>query len=126
LRIALVDDHPASRAALTLALEYADHDVIDAPDGVTLFTLLGERAPDILISDYRLAKGASGYEVIEAARQAFGADLPALLITGDTDPALIRSMADRGVPVVYKPLQMATLQVAILEATTATASVLVN
>jgi hypothetical protein len=31
--------------------------------------------------------------------------LPALLITGDTDPALMRSMSQRGVTIQYKPLR---------------------
>ncbi|MFZ4535982.1 hypothetical protein [Propionivibrio sp.] len=70
-----------------------------------------------MISDYRLANSETGFAVIEAARDAFGSDLPALLITGDTDPALIRSMADQGIAVHYKPLQIEALQAFIIQAT---------
>lgn len=54
--------------------------------------------------------------MIEAVRKAFDSDLPAILVTGDTDPELVRSMADRGIAILYKPLQMETLQSLINEA----------
>lgn len=40
-----------------------------------------------------------------------------LIITGDTDPALVRSMVDRGIAVHYKPLKMEMLQAFIREST---------
>ena len=50
-------------------------------------------------------------------RKKFGKDdLPAIMVTGDTDPALIRSMADQGIAVHYKPLQLDTLQAFVKEA----------
>ena len=52
-----------------------------------------------------------------AGRKAFGADLPAIIVTADTDPTIIRSMVDRGIAVHFKPLQIATLQAFILQAT---------
>ncbi|HRQ59760.1 MAG TPA: hypothetical protein PLN31_20290 [Azoarcus taiwanensis] len=39
-----------------------------------------------------------------------GAEIPAIIITGDTDPKLMRSMADRGISVLHKPLELDTLQ----------------
>jgi hypothetical protein len=47
----------------------------------------------------------------------FGPGLPALIITGDTDPALMRSMVARGIAVHHKPLQFDKLQSFILDAT---------
>ncbi len=70
---------------------------------------MGEEAPDLVISDYRLGAGETGYDVIDALRQRFAAQLPALIITGDTDPALIRSMAEHGIEIQYKPLNPADL-----------------
>ena len=55
--------------------------------------------------------------MIAAARKVFGEKLPALLITGDTDPKLMRSMADRGVIVQHKPLEIEALQECITEIT---------
>ena len=55
--------------------------------------------------------------VIEAVRKLFGADLPAIIITGDTDPAIIRSMTDRGIALHFKPLHLETLMAFITQAT---------
>lgn len=117
LRIGLVEDNPAVLPALVLALESAAHEVVAAVTGRVLLERLGGNRPDIVISDYRLGDGETGLDVIEAARKAFGDDLPTLLITGDTGPALIRSMADRGVAVYYKPLRIEALLAAIRKVT---------
>ncbi len=53
--------------------------------------------------------------MIAEVRNLFADDLPAILITGDTDPAVVRSMADRGIALLYKPLDMEALQLAIAE-----------
>ena len=66
--------------------------------------------PDIVVSDYRLAYGETGFDVITAVRRASGSELPAIVITGDTDPTLLRSMAERGILVLHKPLDLNMLQ----------------
>jgi CheY-like chemotaxis protein len=43
--------------------------------------------PDLIISDYRLADGATGIDAIELLRAAAGAPIPAFVITGDTAPS---------------------------------------
>ncbi|EKE17829.1 MAG: hypothetical protein ACD_10C00254G0001 [uncultured bacterium] len=97
------------------ALESMGHQVTAATSGIKLFAQLGNLSPNIVISDFRLEKGETGFDVIKKARTLFGDDLPALLITGDTDPGLIRSMADRGIVVQHKPLNIDTLQACIAE-----------
>jgi CheY-like chemotaxis protein len=116
LKVALVEDNASVRQSLTMALESLGHAVLPAKSGTELLMALEQLAPDVIISDYRLPKGETGFQVIEAARAVFGQELPAILITGDTDPALIRSMADRGIAVHYKPLRIDELQVSIFEA----------
>ena len=112
LRIALVEDNTGVRKALVYALRAVGHQVAAAA-GAALMAELGTLVPDIVISDYRLARGETGFDVISMARAAKGADLPALLITGDTDPSLLRSMVERGIVVLHKPLDLETLQAAI-------------
>ena len=117
LRIALVEDNAGVLNALVCALEVVGHQVIAAQSGDELLQLLVNQAPDIIISDFRLAAGKTGFDVIAAVRKAFGANLPALLITGDTDPKLMRSMADRGILVQHKPVDIDSLQLCIAQAT---------
>lgn len=117
LRIGLVEDNTDVRQALVLALENFGHQVVSASNGSALLKHLGAHAPDIVISDYRLGAGETGFHVIEAARTVFGADLPAIIITGDTDPAVIRSMTDRGIALHFKPLHLDSLMAFITQAT---------
>jgi PAS domain S-box-containing protein len=122
LRIGLIEDNPLVLQALTVMLESIGHTVVAALSGHELLQRLGQHRPDLLVSDYRLADRQTGLDVIEAARQVFGADLPAILITGDTDPALIRDMACHAIAVHYKPMTAATFQAAIASATERRAS----
>lgn len=118
LHVALVDDNTQILHAMVFALEeIGGHRITAATSGAALFAQLGTQSPDIVVSDFRLGQGQTGFDVIKNARALFGNDLPALLITGDTDPMLIRSMADRGIIVQHKPLDIETLQACIAQAT---------
>ena len=109
-RIGVVEDNPQVLHALVQALESAGHDVVAATNAKELLARLQQQAPDIVVSDYRLQHGETGFDVIKAARAAFGEALLALIITGDTDPELVRSMAKRGIAIQYKPLRFDALQ----------------
>jgi len=110
LRIALIEDNPLVLEALAGALENAGHQVLAAASGEEVCAQLARLPPDVVVSDYRLAQGETGFDVITAVRAAMGVELPAILITGDTDPKLMRSMADRGIAVLHKPVDLETLQ----------------
>lgn len=114
LSIALVDDNPMVRQALSHALKNAGHQVVVAATGEELGAQLGDRTLDVVSSDYRLPHGETGFDVITKVRATFGADVPAILISGDTDPEVVRVMADRGIVVLHKPLDMESLE-AVLE-----------
>lgn len=109
LRIAIVDDNAQVLESLTMSLQSAGHEIIAARDGRHLLQQLGANAPDILLTDYRLTQQQTGFDVINTVRTVFGEDLPAMVMTGDTDPALIRAMAEQGIAVQFKPLQLETL-----------------
>jgi CheY-like chemotaxis protein len=63
------------------------------------------RPPDVLICDYRLRDGETGITATAAIRNEFNTDIPALLITGDTNPEEIRAIAASGLAVLHKPLR---------------------
>ena len=109
-RIALVDDNPMVLEATLFALTTMGHEVIAGDSELAIFKSLGHQIPDIVISDYRLADHRTGLDLISKARALFGKDLPAILITGDTDPKLIKLFADRKIMVCYKPLKMEALR----------------
>jgi PAS domain S-box-containing protein len=110
LRIGLVEGNVELREAIVMALEAIGHEVVAASSGQSLFQQLGDRAPNIIISDYRLGDGETGLDVIDAARRSFNAHLPAIVMTSGADQEPIRSMGDRGILVAFKPFHIATFE----------------
>jgi CheY-like chemotaxis protein len=66
-------------------------------------------APDVVIADYHL-DSSDGLAAIAAARSAFGAGLPAVLITADRGPLVRARAAEQSIPVLGKPLKPAVLR----------------
>ncbi len=119
LRIALVEDNDDVATALSYALTQIGHQVVAAASRAELLPRLDGAAPDIVISDYRLAGAEDGFAVIGALRAAFGDKLPAIIITGDTAPAVIRRMAEQGIRVQHKPFELDALRLRIADLTAA-------
>ena len=63
-----------------------------------------KQVPDIIISDYHLANGATGYEVIARLRDRFGQSVPAFLMSGDTSPEALREARASGFQLLHKPV----------------------
>ena len=117
LRIALVEDNALVREAFDIGLRGLGHQVLATATRGELLPDIDQFSPDIVISDYRLTGGETGYQVIAAVRARVGHELPAILITGDTDPKLLRSMSDRGIVVLNKPVDLDTFQAYIEDMT---------
>jgi CheY-like chemotaxis protein len=63
-----------------------------------------EGPPDIVISDFHLSDQCTGIEAIEQLRAAFGAPIPAFLISGDIGPALRQQAQRGGYHLLHKPV----------------------
>jgi len=68
------------------------------------------RRPDLIISDYHLARGTAGFEMIERLRQACRSQVPAFLVSGDTAPELLREARASGYYLLHKPVLPITLR----------------
>jgi CheY-like chemotaxis protein len=65
----------------------------------------GSKAPiDLLLTDYHLADGETGTQVISALRRALGRPVKAVLITGDTSSAIRGLPPDPLTRVASKPI----------------------
>ncbi len=117
LRIALVEDDAHVAAALVYALMNAGHQVMSAASRSEILSRLDGVPPQIVISDYRLGGGEDGVDVVSGLRTVFGDGLPAIIITGDTDPAVIARMAKAGIVVHHKPVHLEALRARIAELT---------
>jgi signal transduction histidine kinase/CheY-like chemotaxis protein len=72
---------------------------------VASIALEGEQRPDLIISDYRLGNGQSGIAAIAKLCEAFGATIPAFLMSGDTAPERLREAQLSGHHLLHKPVR---------------------
>lgn len=72
-----------------------------------------QRTPDLIVSDYRLRGEESGIDVVARLREEFNAQVPALLITGDTGMEQLREAEESGLHVLHKPLNPSRLRALI-------------
>jgi len=100
--IMLVDDHDAVRATTRALLEELGHNVVDAENVVDALALFKDD-PDrteLIVTDYAMPK-LSGTELIRRVREV-RPNLPAIIVTGYADGALITNRPDN-VAVLVKP-----------------------
>ena len=71
------------------------------------------RPPDIIVSDYRLRERENGIDVIAQIREHYAADIPGILVSGDTGIELLREAKDRGLHILHKPVRPAKLRALI-------------
>jgi two-component system, sensor histidine kinase len=105
-RVLLVEDDLAVRNATRLLLKVEGYDVVTAG---TLAEAL-QRAQevdgiDLLITDYHLAAGETGLQVIAALRQRCHPELKAVLVTGDTSAVIKELPSDPKLRVASKPIR---------------------
>lgn len=65
---------------------------------------------DALVSDFRLPENVSGTELVEKVREIQRRNVPALLITGDTEPARLKQAEAAGLELLHKPVRPARIR----------------
>lgn len=110
--VVFVDDNEAILEAMALLFDQWGIDLAVGSDATQIRAELREigRVPQAILSDYRLREGRTGVDAVRELRAAFGPDLPAALITGETAPATMQAVAVSGLPVLYKPLKPPNLR----------------
>jgi signal transduction histidine kinase/CheY-like chemotaxis protein len=108
-RVLVVDDDLAVRDALTSLLRLWGLTVMEAANSTAALTTL-DRAPDLLITDYRLAD-QNGLTLARSLRARWpDTEFPVIIITGDTSPESVRDLQAGGCPVLHKPVRPARLR----------------
>jgi len=114
--ILVIDDEQAIREGTSRLLQSWGHSVVTAGSGAQMLAQIAERRdqPDLIICDYRLRDEETGTAVIELLRSEFNDDeLPAILVSGDTDPARLAEIEESGILLLSKPVAPARLRTAI-------------
>jgi CheY-like chemotaxis protein len=104
LTVLVVDDEPEILSSLRGLLTQLGCAVRCACNGPQALEAMGDDfAPQLLLVDHRL-RAENGIDVIARIRARHG-PVPAVLVTGDTEPAIIQAAQAAGHRVVYKPVQ---------------------
>lgn len=104
--IAVVEDEAIVLVGYQMLFESWGYDVVAAGSAdEALAQLRNERrAPDVIVADYRLKNGHTGVDAIRSIQAAFEADIPGILVTGDTGADRLREAAASGLPILHKPV----------------------
>ncbi len=104
--ILLVEDDPAVRGATELLLTVEGHEVVAVASLEEARQAAEARADlGLLITDFHLAGGETGMQVVETVRRARGAELKAVLVTGDTSSLMRRVRVDQNLRMLSKPVE---------------------
>jgi signal transduction histidine kinase len=103
----LIDDEESIRTGMREFLQSWGYRVLTAGTIAEACTEVRRHAGviDLVMSDMRLANREDGIDAIERVRDAYGAPLPALLLTGDTSPEQVKRAHESGHRVLFKPVR---------------------
>ena len=113
--VLIVDDEAAILAGMSELVEPWGARVLSAASQAEAVECAREVRPDVIVSDYRLGTEAQGPAVIAAIREAVGADVPALIVTGDTSRVSLAELRATGHPFLHKPVRPARLRAALAQ-----------
>lgn len=104
--VIIIDDDQMVLESMRGLLQSWGCRVLAAGSAATALELLsGEPyAPDLIISDLRLADASTGIEAIAAVCSRCGTAIPAFLISGDTGPERLHDVRASGYHLLHKPV----------------------
>jgi len=109
--VVIEDDEDVRDAMQNLLTDWGLRVLAAETSDEVLASVQADVAPALVISDYHLPNGETGITAIARLREVWGEDLPAMLISGDTSPENVLSMAASGLSVLNKPVRPAKLRV---------------
>jgi signal transduction histidine kinase/CheY-like chemotaxis protein len=110
--VLVIDDDAEVREAMRTLLEDWGCRVWLAADEAGALAQLesGEELPHAVVVDFRLPSGLTGVDVVQRIHERFSPDIPALLISGDTEPRRLQEAQASGLELLHKPVEPARLR----------------
>ncbi|MDZ7839554.1 MAG: hybrid sensor histidine kinase/response regulator [Gammaproteobacteria bacterium] len=104
--VVVIDDDPLVLEGMGGILRGWGCELVTAESGDAALARLAtrQRAPNLVVADYRLAGGTTGIQAIQRLRAEYGAGLPAFLISGDTAPEPLLDAREHGIHLLHKPV----------------------
>lgn len=109
-RILVIDDNPEVCTSLAELLHTWGCEVVTATSEREAAEKSTGRLPDLMLVDYRLRDGRTGIQAVSGLRSHFAQEIPAILLTGDTGPDVLRAATAAYLPLLHKPVRAAGLQ----------------
>jgi len=121
--VLIVDDEPAIREMLTVALELAGYNCLEAENAQTAHALIVDHQPDIILLDWMMPE-VSGLELARRLkREPLSADIPIIMLTarGEEDNKIqgLEAGADDYITKPFSPRELIARLKAVLRRTTA-------
>ena len=116
--IAVIENEGSIRVGIHSLLKSWGCRAVVADSAATMIKLLEslDEKVELVISDFGLSGSANGVMAIAEIRQRWGAELPALLFTGDISKETQMLAQNAGLAILYKPAKPEALRQAITEA----------
>ncbi|MCO6057594.1 hybrid sensor histidine kinase/response regulator [Pseudomonas sp. MOB-449] len=112
-RLLVVDNEPGILESMSALLGQWGCEVLTATDLSAAQNVLQGQAPDLILVDYHLDHGVVGCDLIQALRQRFAREVPAVIITADRSDQCRRKLQRLGVPLLNKPVKPGKLRAVI-------------
>ena len=110
--VLVIDDDERVRESMTGLLRTWGY-TVKAVDSAVLAVQMMENTgfdPDVLLLDYRLRHGLTAIDAVDQIHEFLGYKVPALVMTGNTEPEVKDKLAQHGLSVVYKPVSSVKLR----------------
>jgi CheY-like chemotaxis protein len=103
--ILLVEDDASVRASMSLYFRSLGYSIVSAASlDETLAVVDKSPRLDLLITDYHLPNGKTGFDVINCVRKALGESLPVIMLSGDTSAEIEDRSHEVDVRFMSKPI----------------------
>jgi signal transduction histidine kinase len=113
LRVLLVEDDSRVAQALATLLDLWGCEVTPCTRAREAEAALAVTKPDVVITDFRLAGGRTGLDLLIALRERSGGTLGGIVLTGEGDRESLRAIGGEGFLTLHKPVAPARLRAAI-------------
>ncbi len=115
-QLLVIDDEPVQLNAARFFLE-GQGAVVEARSSAdaAIGCVADGFRPHIIVADYRLGNGVTGATAIDMLREKLGVRIPAIILTGDTEPQRIADADASGCLLLHKPVAPAALVEAIID-----------
>lgn len=113
--VVLLEDDVLQRMALEDAIADWGWTCVAVGRGEAALAALRDRGlvPSVVVADLNLGAGERGDAAVRAIREAYGPAVRGIVVTGDTDDRVRRTLAGDGLAVLLKPVDPAALRNAL-------------